>query len=83
VAKKTNNIKCRYCKQVMNNGVGCTFAGYDEDKKRVPCVDDHCHDCNVTKGQLHHPGCDMERCPTCHGQLISCSCEDGDEEDND
>lgn len=38
-----------------------------------------CHDCNVMPGGLHHPGCDMERCPKCKGQLISCGCLDEDE----
>lgn len=36
--------------------------------------DTPCHDCNVTKGQYHHLGCDMEECPRCGGQLISCDC---------
>lgn len=33
-----------------------------------------CHDCRVEEGQLHDFGCDMERCPLCGGQLISCPC---------
>ena len=33
-----------------------------------------CHDCGVKEGQLHLPGCDMERCPFCGHQLISCDC---------
>lgn len=33
-----------------------------------------CHDCGVEEGKFHQPGCDMERCPFCGHQLISCNC---------
>lgn len=35
---------------------------------------DKCGDCFVKSGGRHHPGCDMEICPRCSGQLISCGC---------
>jgi hypothetical protein len=34
-----------------------------------------CHDCAVIKGQIHLFGCDMERCPKCKNQLITCECD--------
>lgn len=33
-----------------------------------------CRGCGIKRGGLHHPGCDMECCPKCGGQLISCGC---------
>lgn len=35
-----------------------------------------CHDCGALEGARHVPGCDMERCPFCGGQLITCDCAD-------
>ena len=37
----------------------------------------HCHDCGIINkpGTLHHPGCDIERCPICGGQAICCECD--------
>ena len=33
-----------------------------------------CHCCGVKEGQIHHYECDMERCPFCGLQLITCGC---------
>lgn len=36
---------------------------------------EECHDCEVLEGELHHYGCDMERCPFCGNQLLTCNCK--------
>jgi hypothetical protein len=40
-----------------------------------------CHDCFAAPGQYHMDGCDVERCPICHGQAIGCGCDFEDDED--
>lgn len=78
--------RCRYCKQEMTDPKTTTCTANDgvrfRGEKDLPSVpyseyedkDHRCHDCQILPGQKHHPGCDMERCPRCRGQLISCNC---------
>ena len=42
-----------------------------------------CHDCAVIAGEMHVPGCDVERCRVCGGQLIGCQCPYDDIADED
>lgn len=54
-----------------------------DDMKRIQSVIDidritkRCRDCGVNWGNIHHNGCDFERCPNCLGQFIVCDCAEG------
>lgn len=44
---------------------------------------ERCGDCTVKIGEYHVPGCDIEQCPKCKGQSISCGCDDLEYDDNE
>lgn len=81
---------CKVCGKDMMKAKGCSIAKIHVGGKvygRIKVGDPgdfdegapsntRCHDCNALFGQLHHWGCDAERCPACRHQLVSCDCED-------
>ena len=79
-AEGSVSATCEYCQQEMARDAGCSMGRYSfpdgTTETRLPFDGDgrNCHDCNVGRGQLHHPGCDAEDCPRCGGQAISCDC---------
>ncbi len=74
---------CDHCTQDMLTADGCIdwpVAGKSAIKRgdpndSAPGATQRCHDCNALPGHYHHPGCDMQRCPCCGGQLLACNCE--------
>ena len=79
---------CIRCNNEMKVVKSCNynlFVSFKGDSRPYPTIphinpatfmdgNPNCHDCGVQIGALHHPCCDMERCPRCGGQLISCGC---------
>jgi len=80
--------RCPTCNGYMRAVDGCSpHPIYLEGKRyeRIPYgqethidtsgLGDRCPDCGCKRGHYHHEGCDMEECPICHRQMLSCSCD--------
>ena len=78
--------KCEFCGNEMLTSAGCVYHKYQlrsgKKVQRQKVGDEgwiepgqRCSDCGALYGHYHHPGCDIERCPVCGDQAISCSCD--------
>ena len=57
------------------NGVPQSRVRFGDEAEDWGAENGPCHDCAVVKGEYHVPGCDVERCPTCGGQIYACECD--------
>jgi predicted Zn-ribbon and HTH transcriptional regulator len=75
-------VKCRDCGLEMMKAKTCTVNSLTKDDRLYKRnttyfdVNKRCHDCGIVnkKENIHHLGCDIEKCSICKGQLISCGC---------
>ena len=84
---------CGWCHGEMTTAISCTVDVFHRSGRRFDMIPfgsepgrrssgDRCGDCGVVRGGWHHPGCDLQRCPACGLQLMSCGCRfDEDEPD--
>lgn len=83
IISKSEYAICKYCGVEMYPGnPGCLPYVVDKDGKKFKRLSSDeegnqeypCGDCGIGSG-AHHFGCDLEICPKCEGQMLSCGCD--------
>jgi len=58
----------------LKNGKEYFRIKFGDEKDDWGADNQACGDCGAVKGEYHVPGCDVESCPECGGQMIGCEC---------
>jgi len=72
---------CNLCKREMKLAPSCIKNFHNKipfgNEPWAVGVEEYefCPECGINVRGFHHIGCDVEECPVCHGQLISCKCQ--------
>jgi HEPN domain-containing protein len=83
VAYNGAQVVRRWPAQIVAAQSETTIELHGKEYRRLPygvepgwemSADSPCHDCGIRKGQLHVANCDVEACPRCFGQVITCGC---------
>jgi len=76
-------VNCKVCNREMTDPFTITCkrkhvmiggVAWPKNTSHFDELSGRCHDCGIEHGGYHHTGCDVERCPKCNGQLITCGC---------
>jgi len=76
---------CTWCQREMTTAMSCTVDAFHRSGRRLAMIPfgresgprtsaTRCGSCGVGRGGWHHPGCDLQRCPACRHQMMSCGC---------
>jgi hypothetical protein len=95
-------VACPWCDEEMTTAPSCTVGALHRGGREITMIPfgkepgwgrprTRCGDCGVMPGGFHHPGCDLQRCAVCGGQMLSCGCRfdedlaglDDEDEDDD
>ncbi|MCU1365540.1 MAG: hypothetical protein JWN39_1179 [Ilumatobacteraceae bacterium] len=68
-------VDAQFVRDVEIEGSLFDRVPYGNEGLPLPKPHPPCNDCGAIEGQLHHFGCDLESCPRCGQQLISCDCD--------
>lgn len=72
-----DGCKCEYVQDRHSNYIPRIKVGEGIDSVRHGLfgLETKCPDCGAKEGYYHHINCDMEKCPICGTQAITCNCQ--------